>query len=108
MVGAHPGGDLVKGVLGVNPGGARLAIPDGLALQEGEHLPALLIEPERPRGAGEPRARQVSQQRVHGRRPGTGRAANGIPYPHRPADVPARKPLLGHDNILARPEALTW
>ena len=79
----------------------RLAVSDGLALQEGEDLPALLIESEGPRGAREPLVSQVGQQCVHGWRPGTGRAANRVPCPHCPADVPALKPLLSHEDIQA-------
>lgn len=99
--GAYPAGNLVQGVLGVNPGRARPAVTDALALQEGEYLPSLLIEPQRPRRAREPRALQVGEQRVHGRRPRTGRTANRVPDPHRPADIPALKPLLSHETMLA-------
>jgi hypothetical protein len=45
----------------------------------------------------------VAEQCVHSRRPRTGRAANRIPNPHSPADVPAFKALLSHLNILAPP-----
>ena len=87
----------------MHPGGPRLAVPDGLAFQEGQYLPALLIEPERPRGTREPLVRQVGEQRVHGRRPRTSRAANRVPDPHRPIGVPAFKPILRHEHMLAYP-----
>jgi hypothetical protein len=41
----------------------------------------------------------VGEQRVHSRRPGTGRTANRVAYPHSPADIPALKPLLGDDDL---------
>jgi hypothetical protein len=92
----------------MHPGGPRLAVPDGLALQEGQYLPALLIAPERPRGAREPLSRQVGEQRVHGRRPRTGRTANRVPNPHGSIGVPALKPLLSHEHMLAYPDAGAW
>jgi hypothetical protein len=101
---AHPAGDLVQGVIGMHPGWPRLPVTGGLALQEGEHLAALLIESQRPRGASEPLVRQVGQQCVHSRRPGTSRAANRVPDPHCTVYVPALKPLFLHENILPQPK----
>ena len=51
----------------------------------------------------EPLALEVGEQRVHGRRPGTSQAAHRVTDPHRPVGVAALKPLLGHENMLARP-----
>jgi hypothetical protein len=49
-----------------------------------------------------PIAGQVGEHCVHSRSPGTGRAANRVPYPHCTADAPALKPLLSHEDILVR------
>jgi hypothetical protein len=44
----------------------------------------------------------VGEQVVHCRRPGPGGAADCVPCPDGAADVPAIKPLLSHQEILAR------
>jgi hypothetical protein len=100
VIGAHPPGDLVKGVLGVRPGWPWLAASDGLARQEGENLTALLIEPEGTRGSWEILGRKVGEQGVHCRRPGAGGAADCVSCPDGAAGVPAVKLLLSHEEVL--------
>jgi hypothetical protein len=102
VVAAHPPGDLVKGVLGVRPGGPWLPASGGLALDEGEDLTALVVEPEGARGSWEILGRQVGEQSVHGRRPGAGGTADRVTRPDGAAGVPAVKLILGHREILAR------
>jgi hypothetical protein len=86
----------------VSPGWPWLAAPGGLALQEGEDLTALLVEPEGARGTGESFSREVSEQGVHGRRPGACGPADCVPCPDGAAGVAAVKLLLSHQEILAR------
>jgi hypothetical protein len=72
------------------------------ALQEGEDLAALLVEPEGARGSGKRLGRQVGEQGVHCWRPGASSAADRVSRPHGAAGVPAVKLLLSHEEILAR------
>jgi hypothetical protein len=64
--------------------------------QVGEHLAALVVEPERPGGAVEAGILQMPQQRVHCRRPRRGLLVDDIADPHGTNGVAARQGLFAH------------
>lgn len=69
MQGAQPGIDLGQCGVGVDPGGPRQPDADGVSLEVGEDLVALLVIADHPRRAGEAGRLQVAQDGVHGRCP---------------------------------------